>query len=45
MFRAVQTDEGNAAAKFFGFPGADTTVEDSVNGLVAKVCEITWVIF
>ncbi|THZ81901.1 NAD(P)-binding protein [Aureobasidium pullulans] len=34
---AVQTDEGNKAAQFFGFEAAFTSVEDSVDGIVAKV--------
>ena len=33
----MKTEEGNAAARFFGLPEAYTTVEDSVNGLIAKV--------
>lgn len=37
--RAVKTDEGNAAAKFFGLPEAFTTVDDSVTGLLSKVCQ------
>ena len=36
-YSAVKTEEGNAAARFFGLPEAYTTVEDSINGLVAKV--------
>ncbi|MCJ1381700.1 hypothetical protein MMC17_004811 [Xylographa soralifera] len=34
---AVQTEEGNAAARFFGLPEAFTTVKDSVDGLTAKL--------
>ena len=34
---AVKTEEGNAAARFFGLPEAYTEVKDSVDGLVAKV--------
>lgn len=34
---AVSTEEGDAASRFFGMPKAPTPVEDSVNGLVAKV--------
>ncbi|THW42087.1 NAD(P)-binding protein [Aureobasidium pullulans] len=34
---AVQTDEGNKAAQFFGFEAAFTSVEDSVDGIIAKV--------
>ena len=33
----MKTEEGNAAARFFGLPEAYTTVEESVNGLLAKV--------
>lgn len=40
LIRAVKTDEGNAACRFFGFPEAFTTVEESVDGLVAKVRKI-----
>ena len=36
----VQTEEGNAAARFFGLPEAYITVDDSVNGLLAKVCRL-----
>ena len=36
--RAVKTDEGNAAARIFGLPEAFTTVDDSVTGLLSKVC-------
>ncbi|MCJ1293140.1 hypothetical protein MMC34_004693 [Xylographa carneopallida] len=34
---AVQTDEGNKAARFFGLPEALTTVKDSVDGLTEKL--------
>lgn len=34
----VKTEEGNAAARSFGLPEAETTVEDSIDGLLAKVC-------
>ena len=34
---AVKTEEGNAAARFFGLPEAYTEVKDSVDGLVAQV--------
>ena len=37
--RAVKTDEGNAAARFFGLPEAFTTVDESVTGLLGKVCQ------
>lgn len=37
MHSAVQTDEGNKAAQLFGFEAAFTSVEDSVDGIVAKV--------
>lgn len=40
MHSAVQTDEGNKAAQFFGFEAAFTSVEDSVDGIVAKVCSV-----
>jgi len=36
----VKTEEANAAARSFGLPEAEITVEDSVNGVVAKVCHI-----
>lgn len=34
----MKTEEGNAAARSFGLPEAYTNVEDSVNGVLAKVC-------
>ena len=34
---AAQSEEGDAAARFFGLDRAPTPVEESVNGLVAKV--------
>jgi hypothetical protein len=37
VLSAVKTEEGNAAARFFGFPEAFTTVQESVDGVVAKV--------
>lgn len=39
MSSAVQTDEGNAAARFFGLPEANVTVNDSVNGLITLVSQ------
>ena len=40
VYRAVKTEEGNAAARFFGLPEAITTVDESVDGLTAKVCRL-----
>lgn len=36
----MKTEEANAAARSFGLPEAEITVEDSVKGVVAKVCRL-----
>lgn len=36
----MKTEAGNAAFRSFGISEAYTTVEDSVNGLLAQVCHL-----
>lgn len=35
---SLQTEQGNAAARLFELPEGFTSVKDSIDGLVAKVC-------
>lgn len=41
MYRHVQTDMGAQGARLMGRPEAPVTLDDSVNGICARVCFCT----
>jgi hypothetical protein len=38
IYSSVQTEAGNAAARFAGFPEAFISLKESIDGMVAVVC-------